>query len=187
MSCTHSFPPVLLESGNVVLDWPAVALNCIPFSGKQQHVGPEWLLIQNNHVNLCLVLDSTTLLIVFQSNILPGQCSSVVAFLPSQFKINVIMDNTLLNSICACKMTSNFSADAMWVCNDVLFKRTGFKLFNFLSMFLSIWIYMTIMKHLMSIHLNKGGGLEAFNLFLELYTLRKKGSVGFPYRVLDSI
>lgn len=36
-------------------------------------------LIQNNHVNLCLVLDSTTLLIVFQSNILPGQCSSVVA------------------------------------------------------------------------------------------------------------
>jgi len=41
------------------------------------------------------------------------------------------------------------------------------------------------MKHLMSIHLNKERGLEAFNLLLELYTFRKKDSVG--YRVLFSI
>lgn len=97
MSYSRSFAPVLLEWGIVVLDWPGSALNSTRLLESISMLDHSELSIQNNHVNLCPVSDLTTLLIVFQSNF-QANVPLWLVFLPSRFKINVITDNTVLET-----------------------------------------------------------------------------------------
>lgn len=149
MSCSHSFAPVLLEWGIVVLDWPGSALNSTRLLESISMLDHSELSIQNNHVNLCPVSDLTTLLIVFQSNF-QATVPLWLVFLPSRFKINVITDSTVLETQQDDQPFFRRSNVMM-----MMMMRGWFKLFTFLSMFLSIWNDMTTMKLLISIYLNK--------------------------------
>lgn len=151
MSCSHSFPPVLLEWGNVVLDWPGVALRSTRLLESINMLDHSEFSIQNNHVNLCPDSDLTTLLIVFQSNVLPGIFSSVAG------SSSISIQNKCYHGqYCAWNSTRRPTIFQKKQLEHVMMMMRGQSKTFYLPEHVSVHLKdMTVMKLLMSLYLNK--------------------------------